>query len=273
MKNSIRRFVTRPTRQAGPGIPARPIASALQALRDTQRASPAALFESCENRTLFSVSLIAADFDGDGYRDDQLAHDQRTGETTLITDAGTARESRSAGWQMAPTFWSVEARDADGDGRDDLLWSIGDNPGYTWYVDGTDFQTYPFAAGAAAAAPTAPLSPGPGYELLGAGDFDGDGLDDDGLWYDPWSSATRFTVNDGGRIQIGNGWFMVTEGRNVRLEDLTGDGRDDVIWSDGYGYDIYWVMNGTEFVHATPNTLWQHAGRPATPATPAACCS
>jgi hypothetical protein len=119
--------------------------------------------------------LGAGDFDGDGH-DDVVRRSKASGEVgVLFLEIGGVRETVSLGATAPPHQKLAAIADYDADGRDEILWRNLDTGSLTlWKPVGESV--------AATALPPLfppPLSfPPPTWQLLGEGDFDGDGHDD-----------------------------------------------------------------------------------------------
>jgi hypothetical protein len=114
------------------------------------------------------------------------------------------------------------------------------------------------------------LKPGSNWDIKGIGDFDGDGYQDDLLWFDESSRLTSiWYINNeqvvGGGLVAGTtaleaGWTLATVG-NFDNDGLT----DDLVWRNTNTGDNYiWLMNGTTPEDGDPlwnvPTNWQLVG-------------
>ncbi len=171
------------------------------------------------------------DFNGDG-RSDILWRDNTGALTTALGQANGGFASNASNfWTTIPTSWQViGSGDFNGDGRDDILWR--DNAGATtsWLGQangsfaGNDTNFYT----------TIPTS----WQVVGIGDFNGDGRDDL-LWRNGSTGQTTdwlgqangsFAGNDANAFStIGSSWQVAGTG------DFNGDGRDDILWRDNTG--------------------------------------
>ncbi|UHQ22681.1 VCBS repeat-containing protein [Lysobacter sp. 5GHs7-4] len=135
-----------------------------------------------------------------------------------------------------------ESVDLNGDGRDDVLVVNRDlqRAGYV-LMDG------PTALGAVS------FDLASGYSLNGAGDFDGDGLDDLLCAYDAGHLYLWRNRGDGGfdvsLIAVYDpNWSVVGN------PDLNGDGRADIVWRGPNGMLAFWWLDGSSIIRA--DTKW-----------------
>jgi hypothetical protein len=155
----------------------------------------------------------------------------------------------------------MPSTDFNGDGREDLIWRRQDGVLSNWL--GTS------AGGFTANDQNALTRFDPSWNVVGAGDFNGDGRDDllwrhfDGTISNWLGTATGgFTINDANAwATISNAWKIVGTG------DVNGDGIDDIIWRHLEGTLSNWL--GTEAGSFTINdgaaftnvsTDWQVTG-------------
>ncbi len=169
------------------------------------------------------ILSASADFDGDGL-DDLLLRDTGSGALELWrTDATRVTEVESfvgagSGWTLAA------AGDFDGNGVADLLWHE-ESQGrlHLWTLDAAQGL-----AGAEELVLDANL--GPGWQPVGCGDFDGDGLED-----------VLLEDRSAGRVRVlspfATGAFELDavggERELVGIGDFDADGRSEVVWLDG----------------------------------------
>ena len=116
--------------------------------------------------------------------------------------------------------------DFNGDGRDDILW-LNDNGSLSNWLGRGDGG---FVINDAAALTS--LGPGGYWEVLGSGDFNGDGRDDI-LWINDASDISNWlgTATGGFIINDANAYGPSSTALNFSgIGDFNGDGRDDILW-------------------------------------------
>jgi hypothetical protein len=128
--------------------------------------------------------------------------------------------------------------DFNGDGRDDILWRNDDGTVGNWLGQLGGGFAYNAAAG---------LTPtSTSWHIVATGDYNGDGFADV-LWrHDTGSFGTwlgdangRLTYNAAaGLTAVGQEWQIAGTG------DFDGDGRDDLLWTNGAGQVGNWLANG-----------------------------
>ena len=127
--------------------------------------------------------------------------------------------------------------DFNGDGRSDVLWR--NDAGQVGDWSGTATGGFIVNDGSAL------RSVSPAWNIVGRGDFNGDGRDDI-LWRDDsgsvktWSSTASgsFTANDAlASYPVPKDWMIVGTG------DFNGDGRDDILWRSSDGAVGIWTGN------------------------------
>ena len=192
--------------------------------------------------TLQRISRLG-DFDGDGRADVLLQRDDgfwyyyaMDGRRHISERSGAATLTRNLRYDLAGVG------DFDGDDRDDVILRRDDGAWYYYAMDGRRH----IAEQSGPASLTRNLR----YNLVGIGDFDGDGRDDvllrrdDGAWY--------YYAMDGRRHISGrNGPANLT--RDLRYDlagigDFDGDGRDDVLLRRDDGLWYYYAMDGRRHI-------------------------
>jgi hypothetical protein len=175
--------------------------------------------------------------------------------TQLLTVAG-------ANYVMA----GVGDMDADGQ-EDDLVWrdTVADQT-FFWYGEYTPETSGWQVTGGG----QVNLQPGDYMDIKGMGDFDGDGYQDDLLWFDESSRLTSIWYIDNvqvvgggfvaGTTTIEAGWTLAAVG-NFDDDGLT----DDLVWRNTNTGDNYiWLMEGITPVDSAPllevPTNWQLVG-------------
>jgi hypothetical protein len=198
--------------------------------------------------------LGLGDFNGDG-RDDMLWRTPATGQVGIYVanPDGSFTLASSAGNPTATFDWQVAAvGDFDADGRDDLIWRHTDGTLINWLAQPNGGFAINYDATWPGHIPTS-------WQIVGTGDFDGNGLDDliwrrdDGAftswyvyvdqpaWWNDGILLMTFVSNDARAWQdIPTSWSVAGTG------DFNGDGRDDIIWRRNDGAFTEWL--GQPFV-------------------------
>ncbi len=191
------------------------------------------------------------DFNGDGRDDVLLRHDSGTITEWLgQADGGFHSNHTTATYDLA-SQWHVEGTgDFNGDGREDVLLRH-DNGAVTNWLGQANGGFLSNHGTANYALPTA-------WNVLGIGDFNGDGRDDvllrhqDGAitnWLGQ-SEGAFFSNHVSAAYSLPSGWDVASIG------DFNGDGRDDVLLRHDNGTVTNWLgqVNGTFFSnHAAVN--------------------
>jgi hypothetical protein len=90
-------------------------------------------------------------------------------------------------------------------------------------------------------------NPGPGWRVVGIGDFNGDGKSDI-LWRNDsgevaiWEMNGTTVIGSGSLGNPGPSWHAVGTG------DFNGDGKSDILWQNDSGEVDIWEMNGTTVI-------------------------
>jgi hypothetical protein len=190
--------------------------------------------------------------DGDG-RADLFWQNSASGATGVWLMQGIAlRSTLVLADALADTRWRlVGTHDIDRDGRSDLVWQH-------------------LSAGWLAFTPLEGLVPGPSallepprerdlaWRIVATGDFDLDGQPDL-LWRNLGDGRLRIWLMDGRtrrqEVALLGGAPLDPAWRVAAVEDLTGDGRLDVLFHHRVdGRLVVGVMNGSRFVDARPAT-------------------
>ena len=186
---------------------------------------------------LGAVPVLAGDMDGNGTADIIFrAPPQTPGNGYsywLSTMDGFTATTTHFLWEGSN--WNLISRcDLNGDGKMDLLWynpSTGETG--AWLMNA--------AASPQIASVGAVTSPGAGYQVRFAADFNGDGKTDL-VWTHPDGSVAielmdSYTATATQVYQVA-GWTPVGVG------DFNGDGKADLVWQGADGSIAIWLMNG-----------------------------
>jgi len=191
-----------------------------------------------------SATARKADFSSDGKADIVWQNDD--GHLSIWTMNGSTMMSSppinpglvDANWRIAATG------DFNGDGKADLIWQDAGGWLAVWYMNGQTMVGSQL------------LTPGQvadrGWQIVGTGDFNGDGRTDlvwqhtDGwlaVWYMNGSAMIATELLNPGQI-VGNEWRIVGVG------DFNGDSKPDLVWQHTSGWLSVWYMNGRNMVSA-----------------------
>jgi len=176
------------------------------------------------------------DFNGDG-RDDILWHSNTGRVTNWLGQAngGFVSNFVNADGQAGTDWHIVGVGDFNGDGRDDILWRNDDGSVTDWLAQPNGGFASNFANAFGQVDNT--------WQIVGVGDFNGDGRDDV-LWHSNAGRVTNWLGQTNGGF-IGN--FVNADGQTgtdwdvVAVGDYNGDGRDDVLWRNDDGSVTNWL--------------------------------
>jgi hypothetical protein len=195
-----------------------------------------------------AMSIVGTgDLNGDG-REDLLftgGYSDANG-TLLITELQTVEAGFQPDWEAAtlvPVGWAVVGTgDFDGDGKTDVLLVDGNGKISDWLIGPAgativDVPDAPFSRTGAFAA-----NPGSGWNVVGIGDFNGDGRSDVLLRHDngtitEWLGESNggFAWNSASTYSLDNSWHLAGAG------DFNGDGRSDVLLRHDNGTITEWL--------------------------------
>ena len=201
----------------------------------------------------FSVSG-AGDIDGDGFDDLVVSSPQNS-----TGGAGAGAVYIISGQSK----FGDAANDFNGDGHSDILWRndvSGDVTNWLGQVGGAFSGNTEFAYNNASLV----------WDIVGTGDFNGDGRDDI-LWRDDNGRVTNWLGNANGGFSgnIANAESHAENSWQVAgVGDFNGDGRDDVLWRNTQSGDVTnWLgqLNGsfignTQFAYNNASSAWQIVG-------------
>lgn len=152
---------------------------------------------------------------------------------------------------VADPAWVIEGTgDFDGDGKeDDLAWANYSTNQVSFWLTEYDDQSQMTVVGGG----ILNIALAPNWQLQGTGDFDGDGLQDDLVFYNQATSQAQIWFLDSGSLVniLGidatqsintSGWYVGA------VADSDGDGlQDDLVWRNSEtGQNSIWFMNGNQ---------------------------
>ncbi len=179
----------------------------------------------------------AGDFNGDGA--DDILWQHFGGQVHFWPVTGGARTGGldiGASGPVGNDWRLVGAGDFNGDGTDDILWQhIGGQVHFWPILDGV-------RQGGADIGASGPV--GNDWQLVGAGDFNGDGTDDI-LWQHMGGQVHYWPIRDGARqggVDIGASGPVGNDWRLVGAGDLNADGTDDILWQHFGGQAHFWPI-------------------------------
>jgi len=187
-------------------------------------------------QSVVPVNDVRNDFNGDGRSDVLWRNVDGQLSNWLGTASGGFTPNNANAATFVPTAWQIVGTgDFNGDGRDDILWRHTDGTLSNWLATANGG----YVANDANAAVVVPTS----WNVVGTGDFNGDGRDDilwrntNGTVSDWLGTATGgFTANDANAAR-----FVPTDWHVVGTGDFNGDGRDDVLWRNTNGQISDWL--------------------------------
>jgi hypothetical protein len=148
--------------------------------------------------------------------------ESESGEIYLVGLGGTVHRIASL----------VTPRDADGDGRADLVWRHTGGEVDVWRMNGPSV----IGTGSPGAASS-------GWTIVGVGDIDGDGKTD--LLWRHTSGLVGAWLLDGTRMLDSDVFASAPAGWSVaRVGDVNGDGNADMIWRHSSGTVAVWLLDG-----------------------------
>ena len=126
------------------------------------------------------------DFNGDGKSDIIWQGDDGTASMWLMDGSTNPTFVGAVGTNPGPSWEIKGTGDFNGDGKSDIIWQGDDGTAPMWLMDGSTNPTFVGAVG--------PFNPGPGWEIKGTGDFNGDGKSDI-MWQGQDGTAAVWLMN------------------------------------------------------------------------------
>jgi uncharacterized repeat protein (TIGR01451 family) len=186
-----------------------------------------------------------ADFNGDG-QPDLVWQNETTGELT-VWYMGGEQGNTFLGWNYLSgpvAGWTVVAvADFNGDGHPDLVWQNATTGQVTvWYMGGAQGNTFlgwNYLSGTV-----------PGWKVVGAADFNGDGTPDL-IWQNDTARQVTVWYMGGAQGETFLGWNYLSSGvagwTVVGAADFNGDGTPDLIWQNDTSRQVtVWYMGGAQ---------------------------
>ncbi|MCX7899895.1 MAG: S8 family serine peptidase, partial [Methylocystis sp.] len=174
------------------------------------------------------------DFNGDATSDILLRHSAGSVAIWLMNGAtpGALLSSGIAGF--LPTTWAVAGvgKFFGAASKADILWRNADGLVAVWRMNGATVQSSNNVS-------PAPLT----YNIVGVGDFNGDGTSDI-LWRDNngvnaiWQIANGLISAGPAISALDTSWTV------AGVRDVSGDGKADILWRHSSGAVVSWLMNG-----------------------------
>jgi Ca2+-binding RTX toxin-like protein len=183
-----------------------------------------------------STAAFYGDFNGDGRSDLLWQKNDGTITDWLGTANGGMTDNSANFFANAGDGWHIIATgDFNGDRRSDILWQKTDGTTTNWLGTAsggmTDNSSHFFA------------NAGAGWQIVGTGDFNGDGRDDI-LWRKADGTITDWLGTASGGMSDNNTNLFANAGAGwqvIATADFNGDGRDDILWQKADGTTTNWL--------------------------------
>jgi YVTN family beta-propeller protein len=190
---------------------------------------------------------------------------QGPGEVTFVVDANRSGSARSGKLvvmgqevtinQAGGSSTRTVPRDANGDGKSDLVWRHSSGITSLWLLNGGALLQPPLGLA---------VMPSSQWEVVSTGDFNGDGKSDL-VWRHSSGVTYLWLLNGGTLVQnpIGLAVMPSSQWEVVSTGDFNGDGKSDLVWRHSSGVTYLWLMNGGTLLQqplglaVMPSSQWE----------------
>ena len=200
------------------------------------------------------------DYDGNGTAD-ILWRNSATGQNWMYLMSGSTISSSVGVNTVADTNWTVAGSgDYDGDGNSDILWrNTATGQLWMYLMSGSSISTSEGFIWV--------NRPGPEWEIVGNGDYDGNGKSDI-LWRDSSTGSNWIYFMNGTVVQdvVGINSVPAPDWNVVGNGDYDGDGDSDILWrNSSTGQNWMYLMDGATIasslgVNTVSSAQWQVTG-------------